>query len=136
MNLTEILVKGQKATLEGGAVGFTPGLNVARKLCGRGSEESVVTSGYEHYEINNSLKAQTQRGMMISAAKSSVTVFTLDPKKLNRRPANIVNGACLPKLLGVRSDPLFTVADHAREVVGKVSPCTKVLKALAGKSWG
>ncbi len=83
----------------------------------------------------------TQRGLTISAAKSSVTVFTLDPKEFNRHPAIIVNGAALPllrkpKVLGVRFDPLFTFADHAREVAGKVSRCTKLLKALAGTSWG
>ncbi|VDN41663.1 unnamed protein product [Dibothriocephalus latus] len=59
----------------------------------------------------------TQRGMTISAAKPSVTVFTLDPKEFNHHPAIIVNGASLPlvrkpKLLGVRFDPLFTFADY------------------------
>ncbi|VDK32298.1 unnamed protein product, partial [Dibothriocephalus latus] len=34
--------------------------------------------------------------MSISAAKSSVTVFTLDPKEFNRHPAIIVNGEALP----------------------------------------
>ncbi|VDN23956.1 unnamed protein product [Dibothriocephalus latus] len=82
----------------------------------------------------------TQRGMTISAAKLSVTVFTLDPKEFNCHPAIIVNGASLPlvreaKLLGVRFDPLSTFANHAREFAGKVSRCTKVLKVLAGTSW-
>ncbi|VDN36470.1 unnamed protein product [Dibothriocephalus latus] len=78
---------------------------------------------------------------MISAAESSITVFTLDPKEFNRHPAIAVNGAALPlvrkpMLLGVCFDPLFTFADHAREVAGKVGRCIKVVKVLAGKSLG
>ncbi|VDN20766.1 unnamed protein product [Dibothriocephalus latus] len=75
---------------------------------------------------------------MISAAKLSLTVFTMDPKEFNRHPTTTVNGTSLPlvrkpELLGVRFDPLFTFAGHAREVAGKVSCCTKV---LVGTSWG
>ncbi|VDN39958.1 unnamed protein product [Dibothriocephalus latus] len=82
----------------------------------------------------------TQRGMTISAAKSSVTLFTLHPKELNRHLTIIVNGASLPlvhkpKLLGLCFDPLSTFANYAREVANKVSRCTMVLKALAGTSW-
>ncbi|VDN13334.1 unnamed protein product [Dibothriocephalus latus] len=67
--------------------------------------------------------------MTILAAKSSVTVFTLDPKEFNRHPAIFVNGASLslvrkPKLLGVHFDPLFTFVYHVREVAGKVGHCT------------
>ncbi|VDN15872.1 unnamed protein product [Dibothriocephalus latus] len=62
-----------------------------------------------------------QRGLTISAAKSSVSAFTLDPKELNRHPAIIVNAEVLPLVrkpehLGVRLDPLFTFANHEREV--------------------
>ncbi|VDN44622.1 unnamed protein product [Dibothriocephalus latus] len=83
----------------------------------------------------------TQRGMTISAAKSSVTVFTLDPKKFCRHPTTTVNGASLPlvrkpKILGVRFSPPFTFADYARQIAGKVGRCTNVLKALPDTSWG
>ncbi|VDN14697.1 unnamed protein product [Dibothriocephalus latus] len=40
------------------------------------------------------------------------------------------------KLLGVRFGPLFTFANHAKEIAGKLIRCTVVLKALAGTPWG
>ena len=41
-----------------------------------------------------------------------------------------------PKILGVHLDPLFTFSPHARETARGAAERVKVLKALAGTSWG
>ena len=41
-----------------------------------------------------------------------------------------------PKILGVRFDTHFTLTPHAREVAKSCTERLKILKALAGTSWG
>ena len=41
-----------------------------------------------------------------------------------------------PKILGVTFDPLFTFSPHSRELAKGAAERLKILKALAGTSWG
>jgi hypothetical protein len=77
----------------------------------------------------------------ISASKSSVTLFTPDPKQAKLHPQVKVNGELLPlirepKILGVTLDTMFTFAPHCKNVAARVQQRNNVLRALAGSQWG
>ena len=86
--------------------------------------------------------------LSISAPKSTVTLFTPDPKQANTHPkqANThpkikISDAELPlvrnpKLLGVYLDTYFSFNTHCVQVANRVSKRNNVLKALAGTNWG
>ena len=79
---------------------------------------------------------------MISAPKSTVTLFTSDPKQANITHQKIkISDAELPlvrnpKLLGVYLDTFFLFNAHCVQVANRVSKRNNVLKALAGTNWG
>ena len=78
---------------------------------------------------------------LISAPKSTVTLFTTDPKQANTHPKIKISDAELPlvrnpKLLGVYLDILFSLNTHCVQVANRVSKINNVLKALAGTNWG
>ena len=78
--------------------------------------------------------------LLISAPKSTVTLFTPDPKQATR-PKIRISDAELPlvrnpKLLGVYLDTLFSFNTHCVQVANRVSKRNNVLKALAGTNWG
>ena len=79
--------------------------------------------------------------LLISAPKSTVTLFTPDPKQANTHPTIKISDAELPlvrnpKLLGVNLDTLFSFNTHCIQVANKVSKRNNVLKAMAGTNWG
>ena len=79
--------------------------------------------------------------MLISAPKSSVTLFTPDPAQAHYHPAVKIEGSrlpleCSPKLLGVYLDTFFSFIYHCGQVATGVKKRNNVLKALAGTSWG
>ena len=78
---------------------------------------------------------------LISAPKSTVTLFTPDPKQANTHPKIKISDAELPlvrnpKLLGVYLDTLFSFNTHCIQVANRVSKINNVLKTLAGTNWG
>ena len=78
---------------------------------------------------------------MISAPKSSVTLFTPDPVQANTRPKIKIADSELslvrsPKILGLYLDTLFSFNNHCVQVANRVSKINNVLKALAGTNWG
>ena len=93
--------------------------------------------------------------LQIAPSKSSVTLFTPNTHEHNVHPqVKIEEPADLggvfgtvwvdrvvpleqqPRILGVKFDTHFTFAPHAREVAKNCTQRLKVLKALAGTSWG
>ena len=77
--------------------------------------------------------------LFISAPKSTVTLFTPDPKQANTHPKIKISDVELPlvlnrKLLGVYLDTFFSFNTHC--VANRVSKINNVLKALAGTNWG
>ena len=85
------------------------------------------------YLVNNSL--------LISAPKSTVTLFTPDPAQAKTHPRISIDGALLPlvktpKILGVYLDTYFSFNHHCEQVASRINKRTNILKALAGTTWG
>ena len=78
--------------------------------------------------------------LLISAPKSSVTLFTPDPAQANTRPKIKIAYSELPlvrspNILGVYPDTFFSFNNHCVQVANRVSK-RNVLKALAGTNGG
>lgn len=70
-----------------------------------------------------------------------MTLFTPSTHEAGVHPEVCINGTKLPlektpKLLGVIFDTMFTFANHAKAVAGKIRQRNNVLHALAGSNWG
>ena len=79
--------------------------------------------------------------LLISAPKSTVTLFTPNPKQANTHPKIKISDAELPlvrnpKLLEVYLDTLFSFNTHCVQVANRVSKRNNILKALAGTNCG
>ena len=79
--------------------------------------------------------------LLISAPKSTVTVFTPDPMQVNTHTKIKISDIELPlvrnpKLLGVYLDTFFSFNAHCVQVANRVSKRNNVLKALEGTNWG
>ena len=79
--------------------------------------------------------------LLISAPKSTVTLFIPDPKQSNTHPKIKISDAELPlvrnpKLLGVYLDTLFSFNTLCVQVANRISKRNNVLKALTGTNWG
>ena len=77
----------------------------------------------------------------ISTQKSTVTLFSPLTHKHKYHPQVKLGNSFLPlaqhpKILGVTLDPLFTFSPHVRETAKGAAERLKVIKALAGTSWG
>ena len=75
--------------------------------------------------------------LLISAPKSTVTLFTPDPMHVNTHSKIKISNAELPlvrnpNLLGVYLNTFFSFNAHCVQVVNRVSKRNNVLKALAG----
>ena len=79
--------------------------------------------------------------LLISAPKSTVTLFTPDPNQANTHPKIKFSDAELTlvrnsKRLGVYLDTLFSFNVHCIQVANRVSKRNNALKSLAGTDWG
>ena len=79
--------------------------------------------------------------LLISAAKSSVTLFTMDTHQAKAHPRILIEDSRLPlvqcpKILGVHMDTALSFNKHSSHVAEKVSGRNNILKALVGTSWG
>ena len=82
-----------------------------------------------------------ENSLLISAPKSSVTLFTPDPAQANTHPKIKITDSEIPlvrspKLLGVYLDTFFSFNKHCVQVANRASKRNNVLKALAGTNWG
>ena len=82
-----------------------------------------------------------ENSFLISAPKSSVTLFTPVPAQANTLPKIKIADSELPlvrspKLIGVYLDTFFLFKKHCVQVTNRVSKRNNVLKALAGTNWG
>ena len=82
-----------------------------------------------------------ENSLLISAPKSSVTLFTPDPAQANTRPKIKIVDSDLPhvrspKILGVYLDTFFSFNSHCVQVANRVDKRNNVLKALTGTNWG
>ena len=104
----------------------------------------VKLSELEH-KINGYLTEMScflwDNSLLISAPKSTVTMFTPDPMRANTHPKIKISDTELPlvrntKLLGVYLDTFFSFNAHCVQVANRVIKRNNVLKALAGTNWG
>ena len=83
----------------------------------------------------------TDNSLLISAPKSTVTLFSPDPAQAKTHPQITLDGAILPlvrqpKILGVTFDTSLAFHHHCNNVAARIDKRNNVLKALAGTSWG
>ena len=79
--------------------------------------------------------------LLISAPKSTVTLFTLDKHQFQMHPDITLEDTQLPlerspKILGVVLDPSISFHKHCNYVPDRIDKRNNMLKALAGSSWG
>ena len=79
--------------------------------------------------------------LLISAPKSTVTLFTPDTHQAQLHPRITLENAPLPlertpKILGVIFDTTLTFHKHCTYVAERMNKRNNILKALAGTSWG
>ena len=79
--------------------------------------------------------------LLISAPKSTVTLFSPDPRQANTHPRILIEDSQLPlaqcpKILGVYLDTSLSFNKHSGYVVERVSSRNNILKAFAGTAWG
>ena len=82
-----------------------------------------------------------KNSLLISAPKSSVTLFTPDQVHANTRPKIKIADSKpqlvrMPKLLGMYLDTFFSFNKHCVQVANRVSKSNNALKALTGTNWG
>ena len=109
-----------------------------------GFDTGVEITELEH-KVNTYLTEMSrflrENSLLISAPKSSVTLFTPDPAQANTRPKIKIADSEIPlvrspKLLGVYLDTFFSFNKHCIQVANRVSKRNNALKALAGTNWG
>ena len=79
--------------------------------------------------------------LLISAPKSTVTLFTPDKHQFQMHPVITLDDTHLPlerspKILGVTMDPSLAFHRHCNYVSDRIDKRNNMLKALAGSSWG
>ena len=79
--------------------------------------------------------------LLISAPKSTVTLFTPDKHQFQMHPDITLEDTQLPlerspKILGVILDPSISFHKHYNYVSDRIDKRNNMLKALAGSSWG
>ena len=95
--------------------------------------------------INSYLKEITaylkDNSLLISAPKSTVTLFSPDPHQAKTHPRILIEDSQLPlvqcpNILGVYLDTSLSFNKHNGYVAERVSSKNNILKAFAGTSWG
>ena len=95
--------------------------------------------------INNYLRDVSinlkDNSLLISASKSTVTLFTPDKHQFQMHSDVTLEDTQLPperspKILGVILDPCISFHKHCNYVSDRMDKRNNMLKALAGSSWG
>ena len=81
------------------------------------------------------------KSLLISAPKSTVTLFSTDPHQAKTHPRILIEDSQLPlaqclNILGVCLDTSLSFNKHSGYVAERLSSRNNILKALAGTSWG
>ena len=89
-------------------------------------------------EVSDYLK---ENSLLISAPKSTVTLFTPDTHQAQMHPKITLEDTQLPlerhpKILGVTFDTSLAFNTHCTNVADRIDKRNNILKALAGTSWG
>ena len=108
------------------------------KLVTYGDDSTAMSSGPKIGPLNTWFK---ERNLLISAPKSSATIFTTFSNEVKTELPIIIDGDKVPtlrdpKILGVTLDPKLTFKNHADNLKTKMTSRTNILKALAGSLWG
>ena len=79
--------------------------------------------------------------LSIAPSKSFVTLFTPDTHESHKVPLITINNTPIPldrrpKLLGVTFDTHLTFTPHVDRVIATVQQKTRLLRAMAGSTWG
>ena len=79
--------------------------------------------------------------LLISAPKSTVTMFNPDPHQAKTHPRILIEDSQLPlaqcpKILGVLLDTSLSFNKHSGYIAVRVSSRNNIFKAFAGTSWG
>ena len=82
-----------------------------------------------------------ENSLLISAPKSTVTLFIPDPHQAKTHPRILIEDSQLPlvqcpNILRVYLDTSLSFNKHSGYVAERVSSRNNILKALAGTSWG
>ena len=82
-----------------------------------------------------------ERGLQVSAQKSTVTLFTPETRQGRMHPTIPMGGSQLPlephpKILGVTFDTHFNFHKHVEALVKKTKQKIPLLQALTGTDWG
>ena len=82
-----------------------------------------------------------ETSLLISAPKSTVTLFTPDTHHFQTHPRITLEDTQLllkrsPKILGVIMDPSLSFHKHCNYVTDRIDKRNNMVKALAGSSWG
>ena len=82
-----------------------------------------------------------ERGLKLSAPKSTVTLFTPNRPEVHDHPEVRLNNNILPldrnpRILGVTFDPLLTFRAHIDNLCTLAAPRIGVLKLLSSSTWG
>ena len=91
--------------------------------------------------LSNIEELADQRGLAISALKSTIILFTPQFAQSNTYPQVTLNNFILPLertpcILGVTSDPHFKFNGHIKSSVTRALPRINILKGLTGTNWG
>ena len=95
--------------------------------------------------INNYMREVSvylkDNSLLISAPKSTVTLFTPDKHQFQMHPDITLEDTQLPlerspKILGVIMDPSISFHKHCYYVADRLDKRNNMMKALAGSSWG
>ena len=81
-----------------------------------------------------------ENSLLISAPKSTVTLFTPDTHQFQTHPDITLEDTqlpleCSPKILGVIMDPSISLHKHCNHVTDRIDNRNNMLKALVGSSW-
>ena len=115
----------------------TPPTNI--KIIQYADDISLYTAGTNIAAINQFISLVvdylTERDLIVSPEKSTVTLFTPDTKEVNINPEVKIQGQAVkldknPKLLGVAFDTMFNFTSHDKNTVAKAKTKVNVLKAL------
>ena len=82
-----------------------------------------------------------ERGLALSAPKSTITLFTPQTAEVHDHPEVHLNNTPLPlernpRILGVTFDPLLTFNKHIESLCTRVIPRINLLKHLSASNWG
>ena len=109
-------------------------------VCATGPKIPQLESMINNYLRDVSIYLK-DNSLLISAPKSTVTIFTPDKHQFQMHPNITLEDPQLslehsPKILGVIMDPSLSFQKHGNYVSDRIDKINNMLKALARSSWG